>query len=213
MFEVDVVNQHNEKSGSVTLDDRIFGATVSFSLLHEVVKMQLASRRQGTASTKSKGFVRGGGKKPWRQKGTGRARAGSNRSPLWKGGGTVFGPTPRSYAYSMPKKKSRKALYAALSATVQEGRLVVLEEWRFSDVKTRSIVHLLDRLHLGGIVLIAVSQLEEDFERMTRNIRNVKVVEIRNLNVYDLVRSDTLLISERDIARLCEVWGGIRESA
>ncbi len=212
LSEIEIVNQHNEKTGTVALDEQIFCAEVSPALIHEVVQMQLASMRQGNASTKTKGLVRGGGKKPWRQKGTGRARAGSNRSPIWRGGGTIFGPSPRSYSYSMPKKKARKALYAALSSKVHEQKLVVIEEWAFSEVKTRSMVHLLDRLQLGGIILIAVSQIEDDFGRVTRNLPNVNVVEIRNLNVYALMRADTLMVSQRDIARLTEVWGN-HESA
>ncbi len=207
MPEIDVVNQHNEKTGSIVLDEQIFGAPVSPELMHEVVRMQLASMRQGTAATKTKGFVRGGGKKPWRQKGTGRARAGSSRSPLWKGGGTTFGPTPRSYAYSIPKKKARKALYSALSSVVSGGQLVVLEEWALSETKTRSMAHLLQKLQLQKKVLIAVSQVEDDFARVTRNLPYVTVVELRHLNVYGLIRAENLLISQRDVARLSEVWG------
>lgn len=207
MSEIDVVNQHNEKTGSIALDEQIFGAPISPALMHEVVRLQLASMRQGTAATKTKGFVRGGGKKPWRQKGTGRARAGSSRSPIWRGGGTVFGPTPRSYAYSIPKKKARKALYSALSSVVNEGQLVVLEEWAISETKTRSMAHLLQKLQLQKNVLIAVSQLEDEFDRVTRNLPYVTVVELRHLNVYGLIRAEKLLISQRDVLRLSEVWG------
>ncbi len=207
MLDVEVKNSHNEKTGTLTLDAQIFGTPVLPALLHEVVQMQRASMRQGTASTKTKGFVRGGGKKPWRQKGTGRARAGSSRSPIWKGGGTVFGPTPRSYAYSIPKKKARKALYSALSSKVAEDSLVVLDEWNFSEVKTRAMVSLLKRLSLSGRVLIAVSQKEEDLVRMSRNIPNVKLVEVRHLDVYSLLLNETLLITQRDLARLVETWG------
>lgn len=207
MLEVDVRNSHNEKTGTIALDAQVFGAPVLPELLHEVVQMQRASMRQGTAATKTKGNVRGGGKKPWRQKGTGRARAGSTRSPIWRGGGTVFGPTPRSYAYSIPKKKARKALYSALSSKVAEESLVVLEEWNFSEIKTRLMVHLMGRLSLSGRVLIAVSQKDEEMSRMTRNLPNVKLVDIRNLDVYSLLLNETLLITQRDIARLVEVWG------
>ncbi len=207
MIEIAVKDSHNETTGSVALDAQVFGATVLPSLLHEVVQMQRASMRQGNAATKTKGNVRGGGKKPWRQKGTGRARAGSNRSPLWRGGGTVFGPNPRSYAYSMPKKKSRKALYSALSSKVSEESLVVLEEWNFPEMKTRSMFHLLQRLGLTGKVLIAVSQTEDDLKRISRNLPSVKVVEIRYLDVYSLMLSETLLLTQRDLSRLVEVWG------
>lgn len=207
MLEVDIRNNHNEKTGTLTLDEQIFGAPVNTALLHEVVQMQRASLRQGTASTKTKGLVRGGGKKPWRQKGTGRARAGSSRSPIWRGGGITFGPRPRSYAYSLPKKKARKALYSVLSSKVEEGTLFVLEEWVFSEVKTKSMMHLLQKLDLSGRVLIAVSQKEEGMDRMSRNLPGVKLMEIRNLDVYSLILNETLLITQRDIARLVEVWG------
>lgn len=207
MLEVDVKNSHNEKTGMIALDPQVFGSPVLPELLHEVVQMQRACMRQGTASTKTKGLVRGGGRKPWRQKGTGRARAGSTRSPIWRGGGIVFGPSPRSYAYSIPKKKARKALYSALSSKVVEKSLVVLEEWNFSDAKTRSMVHLMDRLGLSGRVLIAVSQKDDDLTRMSRNIPNIKLVEIRNLDVYSLLLNETLLLTQRDVARLVETWG------
>ncbi len=207
MLDVEIKNSRNERTGTLALDEQIFGAPVSPALLHEVVQMQRASMRQGTAATKTKGFVRGGGKKPWRQKGTGRARAGSSRSPIWRGGGTVFGPIPRSYAYSMPKKKARKALYSALSSKVESHSLVILEEWTFPEVKTRSMVHLLERLDLSGSVLIAVSQKEEGLTRMIRNLPNVKLLEIRNLDVYSLMLTESLLMTQRDIARLVEVWG------
>ncbi len=207
MLEVDVKNSHNEKTGTVTLDAQVFGAPVVPELLHEVVQMQRASMRQGTAATKTKGKVRGGGKKPWRQKGTGRARAGSTRSPIWRGGGTTFGPRPRSYAYSIPKKKARKALFSALSSKVAEGALVVLEEWSFSEVKTRAMLRLMDKLALSGRVLIAVSQKDDDLVRMSANLPNVKLVEIRNLDVYSLLLNETLLITQRDLARLVETWG------
>ena len=209
MLELDVKNIHNEKAGSIVLDEKIFGAPVLRSVLHEVVQMQRASFRQGTAATKTKGLVRGGGKKPWRQKGTGRARAGSSRSPIWKGGGTTFGPRPRSYAYSFPKKKTRKALYSALSSKVEEGMLVILEEWTFSEEKTRSMVRLLQKLELKGRILIVVSQKEGGFDRVTRNIPNVKLLEIRQLDVYSLLCADTLLMAQREVARLVEVLGNV----
>ncbi|MFQ5587510.1 MAG: 50S ribosomal protein L4 [Nitrospiria bacterium] len=207
MLELEVKNNHNENVGMVALDEGVFGVPVSPVLLHEVVQMQRASMRQGTASTKTRGLVRGGGKKPWRQKGTGRARAGSSRSPIWRGGGTTFGPMPRNYAYSMPKKKVRKALYSALSSKVRDGSLVVLDEWVFSDVKTKSMANLLQKLGLSGRILIAVTQKGEDLVCMTRNLPNVTLVETRNLDVYSLMLHETLLITQRDVSRMLEVWG------
>jgi large subunit ribosomal protein L4 len=212
MPEVEVKNIQNEKTGTMTLDEPIFGAEVSKGLLHEVVLMQQASMRQGTASTKTKGFVSGGGKKPWKQKGTGRARAGSNRSPLWRGGGTTFGPMSRSYQFDIPKKKSRKALFSALSSKVQEGKLVVLEDLEVPEPKTKTMVNLLGRLGLKGKILLVVSQIQENLDRAARNLPLVKMLEVRQLNVYDLLLADTVVITRRDVARLVEVWGN-HESA
>ena len=207
MPEVEVKNVQNEKTGTMTLDEPIFGAPVSKSLLHEIVQMQRAAMRQGTASTKTKGFVSGGGKKPWKQKGTGRARAGSSRSPLWRGGGTTFGPMPRSYQYDIPKKKSRKALFSALSSKVQEGKLVILEDLELSEPKTKVMANLLARLGLQGNTLLVVSQIQENLDRAARNLPRVKMLEVRQLNVYDLLLADTVVITRRDVARLVEVWG------
>lgn len=212
MPEVEVKNIQNEKTGTMTLDEPIFGAVVSKGLLHEVVLMQQASMRQGTASTKTKGFVSGGGKKPWKQKGTGRARAGSNRSPIWRGGGTTFGPLPRSYQYDIPKKKSRKALFSALSSKVKEGKLVILEDLEISEPKTKAMANLLARLGLQGKILLVVSQILENLDRAARNLPQVKMLEVRQLNVYDLLLADTVVITRRDVARLVEVWGN-HESA
>lgn len=212
MPEVEVKNSHNEKTGTLLLEEPIFGAQISKSLLHEAVRMQLASMRQGTAATKTRGLISGGGKKPWKQKGTGRARAGSNRSPIWRGGGTTFGPLPRGYGYSIPKKKSRKALFVALSSKVQEGRLVILEDLEFAEAKTKSMASLLEKLQLSGKVLIVVSQKQEALDRVARNLPKVKLLEVRQLNVYDILLADTLLTTRRDIARLVEVWGN-HESA
>ncbi len=212
MPEVDVKNIQNEKTGTIALDEPIFGAEVSKSLLHEVVQMQQASMRQGTASTKTKGFVSGGGKKPWKQKGTGRARAGSNRSPIWRGGGTTFGPLPRSYQYDIPKKKSRKALFSALSSKVQEGKLLILEDLEIFEPKTKAMANLIARLGLQGNTLLVVSQIQENLDRAARNLPRVKMMEVRQLNVYDLLLADTVVITRRDVARLVEVWG-IHESA
>jgi len=192
------------------LSETIFGVPVSIPVVHEVVKMQQASMRQGTAQTKTKGFVRGGGKKPWAQKGTGRARAGSRRSPLWRGGGTIFGPISRGYAYSLPKKKARLALFMALSSKVQEGKLVVLEDLIFSEIKTRCMVHLFTRLQLQGKILVLVNQATDELDRMSRNLPDVDLIEVRRLNPYDLICAETVLTTQRDLERLEEVW---RESA
>ncbi len=197
----------------MTLDPAIFGVPVSKSLLHEVVQMQRASMRQGTAATKTRGLVSGSGKKPWKQKGTGRARAGSIRSPLWRGGGIVFGPQPRSYAYHISKKKSHKALITALSAKAQEKEVLVLEDLELQEGKTKTMANILKRLGLQGKkVLIAVSQISDGLDRATRNISKVKLIEVRQLNVYDLLLSDVLVVTRRDVSRMGEVRGN-HESA
>jgi len=206
MVEVAVKNILNEAKGTMALNEAIFGLPVSIPVLYEVEQMQRASVRQGTANTKERGFVRGGGKKPWRQKGTGRARAGSTRSPLWKGGGTTFGPHSRSYAYSVPKKKARLALCMALSSIVQEKRLVVLEEMTLGEVKTRSMVYLLNKIEVQGKVLILVVQKTDELDRASRNIPYVHILEMRRVNVSDLLRADVVLTTQRDLERFSEMW-------
>ena len=210
MIKVEVKNTLNEVKGAMGLSESIFGIPISIPVIHEVVTMQQASMRQGTAKTKTKGFVSGGGKKPWAQKGTGRARAGSRRSPIWRGGGTIFGPVPRGYAYSVPKKKARLALFMALSSKVKEGKLVVLEDFVLGEVKTRSMVHLLTKLQLEGRILILVMQKTDELSRVSRNLPGVNLLEVHRLNLFDLICSDTLLTTQRDLERLEEVW---RESA
>ncbi len=206
-LEVEVKNLKNEKAGMLVLNDSIFGLKPALSLLHETVVMQLASMRQGTAATKTRGLVRGGGKKPWKQKGTGRARAGSSRSPVWRGGGTIFGPQPRLYGYTMPQKKSRKALYMALSEKVHGGGLIVLEAIQFEEVKTKSVARLLKELNLDGNVLMVTSKEDCDLMRMVRNLPHVQLLHIRQLNVYDILLAKWLVMTRDDIQRLTEILG------
>jgi large subunit ribosomal protein L4 len=206
MIEVAVKNILNEPKGTMVLNDAIFGLPISVPILHEVEKMQSASIRQGTANTKERGFVRGGGRKPWKQKGTGRARAGSSRSPLWKGGGTTFGPHSRSYAYSVPKKKARLALCMALSSIVKEGRLIVLEEMTLGEVRSRSMACLLDKLQLKGNILILVVQKTDDLDRASRNLPYLHLLEMRRVNLNDLLRADVVLATARDLDRFSEMW-------
>ncbi len=199
---MDVINLTNEEKGKVSLDDRFFGVTVRPSLLHEVVVMQLANQRQGTASTKTRGEVRGGGKKPWRQKGTGRARAGSIRSPLWRGGGIVFGPRPRTYIQHLPKQKSRTALYGVLTMKVREGSLKVVEDFSLSEPKTKVLVALLKGLQLEGKILILADNPSSELKRSAENLPRVTVQGLGHLNVYDVLRHDHLLIKRQDLETL-----------
>lgn len=206
MPTVDVVDVHKRKVGSVELRDAVFGAKAEGSLVHEAVVMQRACERQGTASTLRRSEVRGSGKKPWKQKHTGRARAGSVRSPIWRHGGSVFGPKPRSYAYAMPKQKYRVALQSALSAKLAEGGVMVLSALALEAPKTRLLAKTLAQLGLTSTTLIVVGAGHADLERAAANLPTVKIASPETLNVYDVLRYEKLVILERDVPRLQEVW-------
>ncbi len=185
------------------LKEEIFGVKTRPHLLHQTIVMQLANRRSGTAATKSKGFVSGGGKKPWRQKGTGRARSGSIRSPIWVGGGTTFGPQPRDYAYRMPRKARREALLSALSSKNRDGKIIVVEKFDFEEAKTKLMVKALADLKVES-ALIVIAQPDEKVERAGRNLPKVRVLRVEGLNVYDLVRYDHLILTEDALKLLQE---------
>jgi large subunit ribosomal protein L4 len=184
------------------LKDEIFGVKTRPHLMHATIVMQLANRRGGNAATKSKGFVQGGGKKPWRQKGTGRARAGSIRSPLWVGGGTIFGPQPRDYSYRMPKKARREALLSALSLKHHDGKIVVVDKLDLAEAKTKLMVRALADLKVSS-ALIVIAQSDEKIERSARNLPKIKVLRVEGLNVYDLIRYEHLILTE-DALKLIE---------
>jgi large subunit ribosomal protein L4 len=177
------------------LNQAIFGAKTRAHLLHQAVVMQLANRRAGSAATKSKGFVSGGGKKPWRQKGTGRARAGSIRSPIWVGGGTTFGPQPRDYSYRMPRTARREALLSALSLKNREGKIIVVDKFELEEAKTKLMVKALGELKVQSAVIV-ISQANVKIERSARNLPKVKVLRVEGLNVYDLLRYDHLILTQ-----------------
>lgn len=177
------------------LKEEIFGIKTRPHLLHQTVVMQLNNRRTGTAATKSKGFVRGGGKKPWRQKGTGRARAGSIRSPLWVGGGTIFGPQPKDYSFRMPRKARREALLSALSLKHGDGKIIVLDKLELEEAKTKLMVKVLTELKVASALLV-IAQPDEKIERSSRNIPALKVLRVEGLNVYDLLRYEHLILTE-----------------
>lgn len=193
MPTVDILNINKEKVGEVELQEEIFGVPVRGYVLHEVVTWQRACRRAGTASTKSRGEVRGGGKKPWRQKGTGRARVGSNRSPIWRGGGIIFGPKPRSYAYTLPKKVRRLALKMALSSKLQAGQLLVLDEYPHTTPKTKDFVQVLRNLEVAKVLIIA-PEAHEALELSARNVPHVQVMLPAGLNVYDILKYEHLVM-------------------
>jgi len=185
------------------LKDEIFGVKPRSHLLHQVVAMQLNNRRAGTAATKTRGFVRGGGKKPWRQKGTGRARAGSIRSPLWVGGGTIFGPQPRDYSYRLPKQARREALLSALSLKNRDGKIIVLDKLELAEAKTKFMRKILGDLQVKS-ALIVIPQSDEKVERSARNLPGVKVLRAEGLNVYDLLRFEHLILTQRALRLLEE---------
>ncbi|HEX7229534.1 MAG TPA: 50S ribosomal protein L4 [Candidatus Binatia bacterium] len=186
-----------------SLNEAIFGIKPRTHLLHQAVVMQLANRRTGSAATKSKGFVSGGGKKPWRQKGTGRARAGSIRSPIWVGGGTVFGPQPRDYSYRMPRTARRAALLSALSLKKRENKIIVVDKLELEQAKTKLMVQALAELKVTSALLV-IPQADVKIERSARNLPNVKVLRVEGLNVYDLLHYEHLILTDEALKILQE---------
>ncbi|MDA8099128.1 MAG: 50S ribosomal protein L4 [Nitrospiraceae bacterium] len=185
----------------------LFGTEVKGHLLHTAVVNQLANRRAGTAATKNKALVSGGGKKPFKQKGTGRARAGSSRSPLWRHGGTVFGPMPRDYSYSLPKKEKRAALAAAFASKVQDSRLVVLDKLELSAPKSKEMAGLLKTLGVTETALVLLPGENKNVALAARNIPSVKVVRMENINVYDLLKYRYLVTTQDALTTIQEVYG------
>lgn len=202
---IDVLNMKREKVGRAELNGRLFCTVPNEALIHEAVVMQQASQRQGTADTKERGEVSGTGRKPWKQKGTGRARAGSIRSPLWRGGGIVFGPTPRSYAYAFPRKKARAALAGAMSAKVAQGDVVVLDALALAEPKTKLMAGLLKTLGLEGSVLIVHGDQSGALARASANLRQVTLLDVRGLNVFDVLAHRHILLVQSDLAQLGEM--------
>ncbi|MCH1615445.1 MAG: 50S ribosomal protein L4 [Acidimicrobiales bacterium] len=196
MTTLDLRTQDGGVAGSVELNDAIFGLEPNIHVLHQVVTAQLAARRSGSAKTKTRAEVRGGGAKPYAQKGTGRARAGSTRSPQFRGGGVVHGPRPRSYAQKVNKKMIQLALNSALSDRAQSERLVVVDEWKFATPKTKDAVQVIEALDLMGKVLIVVDEQDQTAARSFRNLSNVQLVQCAELNAYDILCCDWLVFSQ-----------------
>jgi large subunit ribosomal protein L4 len=203
MAVVDVYNVNKEKVGEVDLKEDIFAVEIKPYLLHEVVVWQRACRRGGNASTKTRGEVAGSGRKPWRQKGTGRARVGSIRSPIWRGGGTVFGPRPRSYAYTLPKKMRRAALKMALSSKLANGQLVVLDDYPGATPKTKEFVQVMKNFDLKKALFITLEG-HKTLELSARNVPYVQVLPAAGLNVYDILRYDHLVLLSPVVAAIEE---------
>ncbi|KXK26363.1 MAG: 50S ribosomal protein L4 [Candidatus Brocadia sinica] len=201
-MDIPVYNKVGEKVDSVQLDER-FGGPVRKTLLRDAVLMYEANKRQGNASTKTKGEVAGGGKKPWVQKHTGRARAGSIRSPLWKGGGVVFGPKPREYSYAIPKKARKQALFSALTARVRDNELVVVEDLNFDAPKTKQMVEILKALGINGLrCLIVIPNANEMVWKSARNIPSVKVMNSAELNAYEVLKPEKILLTREALGNI-----------
>ena len=205
MATLDVVTAGNRKAGSVDLDPSVFEAPVRPHLFHAEVRRQLAKRRSGTHSTKNRAAVSGGGIKPWKQKGTGRARQGTIRAPQWAGGGVVFGPVPRSYEHALPKKVRKAALRGALSHQLREGNIKVVDELELAEYKTKRVAKLLRDLSLADAPVLIVIAAEDPFlERSARNLPNVSVLRVAGLNVYDVLRHRRLLLTKAAVAAIGE---------
>ncbi len=194
----DVYDIEKKKVSEIELSDAVFGAELNEAVLYEVVKMQMASRRRGTAATKTRGEISGGGKKPWRQKGTGRARAGTTRSPLWRSGGTVFGPHPRDYAYKVPKKVRKKALQVALSLKVKDGMMTILRDFPLAEIKTKKFQEVVERFGWKK-ALFVIDKSYPILEKSSRNLRDVKMVRSEGINVYDLLKYEQVVLLEPSV--------------
>ena len=206
MAKVAVYDMKNTQVGDIELNDSVFGVEMNAGLVHQAVVMQQANERLGTHATKTRSMVRGGGRKPWKQKGTGRARAGSTRSPLWVGGGTVFGPQPRSYSFSMPRKQRRLALKCVLSDKVKSGDFVVLDSLAFDAPKTKQMVELLNVFAGPKKALFITAEDADTVEKSARNIPGVKAISAMGLNVFDILNHDKLFITKDAVARIEEVF-------
>lgn len=206
MPTIDLVDLQKKKVGTVDLSPQVFGCEPRVALVHEAVVMQRACERRGTASTLRRGEVSGSGKKPWKQKHTGRARAGSLRSPVWRHGGSVFGPKPRSYAYSMPKKKYRAALQSALSAKVAGGNLFVVADLSLQQPKTKFLAQALSGFGGGVEMLLVAGKAQSSILQAAGNLTAVKVLSADQLNVYDVVRAQIIVVSQHELGQINEVW-------
>ena len=206
MPNIDIYNVNGEVVGNMELSENVFGVEVNENALHLVVKNQLANKRQGTQSTKTKSEVSGGGKKPWKQKGTGRARQGSIRSAQWIKGGIVLGPKPRSYRYTLPKKVRRIALKSALTSKVNENEMLVLEGLNFEEFKTKRMVEILNNLKVNETVLIVLEGCDKKVVNSARNIAGVKTASINTINVYDILKHNKLIMTKEAVSKVEEVY-------
>ena len=205
MANVAVYNMEGKEVGSLELNDAIFGVEVNEHLVHMAVLQQLANNRQGTQKAKTRSEVSGGGRKPWRQKGTGHARQGSTRSPQWTGGGVVFAPTPRDYSMKLNKKEKRAALKSALSSRVAENKFIVIDEMNFGEIKTKNFQNMLNNLNVNK-ALVVLEDGNVNAELSARNIANVKTARTNTINVFDILKYNTVIASKAAVANIEEVY-------
>ena len=203
-MELQVLNNQGKKTSTIKVDEAIFGLTPNKDAVHRSVLSEMANSRQGTHSTKSRGMVRGGGKKPWKQKGRGVARAGTNRSPIWRGGGTVFGPEPHKYEYNLPKKIKRLARKSVLSQKIKDEKLIVIDDFNVKKIKTKKVCQLLKKLKIDGKVLFLSSDIDENLFLSLRNLPNLALLKAINASTYDLIDSDFILIDKKGLESLNE---------
>lgn len=206
MPKVAVYDMRGTQVGEIDLNDKVFGIEPNEAVMQQFVKMQLANKRQGTASTKTRAEVRGGGRKPWKQKGTGRARVGSTRNPIWRGGGIVFGPKPRDYSYSLPRKVRRLALKSALSSKMQDRSIIVIDFLAFEEPKTKLMLETLDLLNAAEKTLVVTADGDVNVYKSARNIPGVKSLRADYINVFDILKYDTLLMTRDAVAKVEEVF-------
>ena len=205
MWQVATYNMAGKEVGKIELNDAVFAVEVNEAVMHQAVVRQLSNERLGTHATKTRGMVRGGGRKPWKQKGTGRARSGSTRSPLWIGGGTVFGPSPRSYYKAMPRKARRLAVKSALSEKVNNNDLIVMEELTLAAPKTKEVLNILNNFEVGDAKVLFITEGDVNVEKSARNIQGVKALASTGLNIFDLLHHDKLFITKGAVAQIEEV--------
>ncbi|MCI8357226.1 MAG: 50S ribosomal protein L4 [Lachnospiraceae bacterium] len=205
MANVSVYNMEGKEVGKIDLNDAVFGVTVNEHLVHMAVVQQLANKRQGTQKAKTRSEVSGGGRKPWRQKGTGHARQGSIRAPQWKGGGVVFAPVPRDYSFKLNKKEKRAALKSALTSRVQENKLIVVEELKFDEIKTKNFKKVMDNLKVNK-ALVVLGEANENTVLSARNIPTIQTAYADSINVYDIMKGGTLVLTKDAVTKIEEVF-------
>ena len=205
MANVSVYNMEGKEVGTIELNDAVFGVEVNEHLVHMAIVQQLANNRQGTQKAKTRSEVSGGGRKPWRQKGTGHARQGSTRAPQWTGGGVVFAPVPRDYSFKLNKKEKRAALKSALSSRVADGKLIVIDELKFDEIKTKKFKAVMDNLKVSK-ALVVIAENDEKVVMSARNIPTIKTALTNTINVYDILKGDTLILTKDAVAKIEEVY-------